>query len=97
MCGPQPLDRDVEYTQEASTSHQLPPTDARTEEVEDAIKDASRHGSSLGSALYPEEAENNSKQSKSKFTSLPHITDLSTYMIQNVISFAKLIQTFRYY
>ncbi|MCI4378723.1 hypothetical protein PGIGA_G00219120 [Pangasianodon gigas] len=88
-----PLDRDVEYNKEASVSHQLS-AEAEGREEGDIIENTVRHGSSFASVLQTEEAEN-SKQRKIKFTSLPHITDLSTYMIQNVISYAKLIKTFR--
>lgn len=94
LCVPQPLDRDTEYSQKPSSSHQLSPEAKREEEVEDT-ENSCRTGSSSGSMVQMEEAEYNSKQPKSKFTSLPHITDLSTHMIQKCISFAKLIQAFR--
>ncbi|KAM9486189.1 nuclear receptor subfamily 1 group I member 2 [Clarias gariepinus] len=82
-----PLDRDPGYSQEPSVSHQHSPETERMEDVEEAI----RHGSYLAQT----EEDENSKERKLKFTSLPHITDLSTYMIQKVTSYAKLIKTFR--
>ncbi|XP_066542262.1 nuclear receptor subfamily 1 group I member 2 isoform X2 [Hoplias malabaricus] len=41
-----------------------------------------------------EEVENKKKE-KNIFTNLPHIIDLTTYMIQNVINFAKALKPFR--
>lgn len=96
VCGPQPLDRDAEHTQVASASHRLSSETEREEALQDTIQKVIRHDSSFVSVFQTEEAENKSEEGKIKFTSLPHITDLSTYMIQNVISFAKIIQTFRY-
>ncbi|XP_053482592.1 nuclear receptor subfamily 1 group I member 2 [Ictalurus furcatus] len=90
-----PLDRDAEHTQVASASHRLSSETEREEALQDTIQKAIRHDSSFVSVFQTEEAENKSEEGKIKFTSLPHITDLSTYMIQNVISFAKIIQTFR--
>ncbi|XP_060732971.1 nuclear receptor subfamily 1 group I member 2 isoform X2 [Tachysurus vachellii] len=89
-----PLDRDVENIKEPSSSHQLSSTAERQEEVEGLIEKGIRHGSTART-LQSEEEDNTSTQRKFKFTNLPHITDLSTYMIQNVISYAKLIKTFR--
>lgn len=63
------------------------------------MENVERDGSVFGSTnceLQTEDSENKSQQEKIKFTNLPHITDLSTYMIQKVISYAKLIKAFRY-
>ncbi|XP_046701533.1 nuclear receptor subfamily 1 group I member 2 [Silurus meridionalis] len=75
-----PLDRD-ENTRVAE----------RNEEVDDARENTSRLDSSFCSMLQTKQTEDK----KLQFTNLPHITDLSTYMIQNIISYAKLIKTFR--
>ncbi|KAK3543484.1 hypothetical protein QTP70_023213, partial [Hemibagrus guttatus] len=89
-----PLDRDVDFTQQPSSSHQLSPGAESQEKVEDLVENGIRFGSTART-LQSKEEENASDQRKVKFTSLPHITDLSTYMIQNTISYAKLIKAFR--
>ncbi|XP_058247788.1 nuclear receptor subfamily 1 group I member 2 isoform X2 [Hemibagrus wyckioides] len=86
-----PLDRDVYYTKEPSSSHQFSPRAESQEEVDDPVENGIRFGST---ARTPQSEEKENAR-KVKFTSLPHITDLSTYMIQNIISYAKLISAFR--
>ncbi|XP_060786399.1 nuclear receptor subfamily 1 group I member 2 isoform X2 [Neoarius graeffei] len=93
-----PPDCEAEHTQQPSLSHQFSPEAEGKEEVDDTMENIERDGSAFGSTdceLQTEESENKSQQEKIKFTNLPHITDLSTYMIQKVISYAKLIKAFR--
>lgn len=48
-----------------------------------------------GSFEKPESQEGEQVRKSSVFTALPHITDLTTYMIQDIISFSKSLQDFR--
>ncbi|XP_030641761.1 nuclear receptor subfamily 1 group I member 2 [Chanos chanos] len=41
------------------------------------------------------EEDKSSRTSGKLFTTLPHVTDLNTYMIQNVINYAKVLSSFR--
>lgn len=42
-----------------------------------------------------ENHEGEGVRKSSVFTALPHVTDLTTYMIQDIISFSKSLQIFR--
>ncbi|XP_062862427.1 nuclear receptor subfamily 1 group I member 2 isoform X1 [Trichomycterus rosablanca] len=56
---------------------------------------AGQFGSSIPTMFHSVEAESIFGEEKTKFTTLGHVADLSTYMIQNIISFAKLLKSFR--
>ncbi|KAK7153786.1 hypothetical protein R3I94_007219 [Phoxinus phoxinus] len=95
-----PLDRDQksisEYSGEPKTSrysnasaHKPPP--------EDAVQRTANFTSFSSSSLSFQSLENKERKwlKGAIFTSLPHFTDLTTYMIKNVINFSKTLAMFR--
>ncbi|XP_036426650.1 nuclear receptor subfamily 1 group I member 2 isoform X2 [Colossoma macropomum] len=100
-----PIDRDQnpisEYIQESINSQSvraersITSQSVRAERSREPVVNLLPHGSCSSSVYHLEDAENGDKEGKAVFTTLPHITDLSTYMIQNVINYAKVLNPFR--
>ncbi|XP_012687338.2 nuclear receptor subfamily 1 group I member 2 [Clupea harengus] len=95
-----PLDRCASSTSVNSEGLQSTKPDAVQSGEKEWIQSSDGSGSS-SSFLSQSSVESNAEQElgeRSKgvvFTSLSHINDLSTYMIQNVINYAKIITDFR--
>ncbi|XP_017568958.1 nuclear receptor subfamily 1 group I member 2 isoform X1 [Pygocentrus nattereri] len=89
-----PIDRNqdpiTEYMQECTDSQSV-----RAESSREPVVNLLPHGSCSSSVCHVEDSENGDKRRKTVFTTLPHLTDLSTYMIQNVINYAKVLRPFR--
>ncbi|KAI4885173.1 hypothetical protein NFI96_022651 [Prochilodus magdalenae] len=84
----------AEYIQEATNSQDFSEP-VRTERSREPVVNFLPHGSCSSGVCHLENTENSDKKGESSFTTLPHITDLSTYMIQNVINYAKVLKPFR--
>ncbi|XP_040005232.1 nuclear receptor subfamily 1 group I member 2 isoform X2 [Xiphias gladius] len=67
-------------------------TNPRTSSYANALSSSS---SLSGSFEKPGNQEGEEVSKSSVFTALPHMTDLTTYMIQDIISFSKSLQDFR--
>ncbi|XP_078142067.1 nuclear receptor subfamily 1 group I member 2 [Centroberyx gerrardi] len=105
FSGFRPIDRNIipvsEYSQSESEPSCLPNTSASGNHSASDPSTSSCSCSPLSSASFPcgsLEIEENKEGSESRksgvFTALPHVTDLTTYMIQNIISFSKRILSF---
>ncbi|XP_028249365.1 nuclear receptor subfamily 1 group I member 2 [Parambassis ranga] len=103
FSGFRPMDRSVspvsEYSQSASEPFNEPTC------PENTCTSASKHGSDLTAASYAGFSSSSSSScsfhheedevKNCVFSALPHVTDLTTYMIKDVISFSKSLQEFR--
>ena len=81
--GFQPMDRNIHRMSEDDQSPCEPSSTS------------SSSSSSLSGPFDKQENVDGNPDRKSVFTALPHVTDLVTYMIQDIISFSKSLQDFR--
>ncbi|XP_070770398.1 nuclear receptor subfamily 1 group I member 2 isoform X2 [Enoplosus armatus] len=93
FSGFRPMDRNIlpvsEYKQSASE-----PSYACSLSSSSSFSSFTSSSSLCGSSGKQENQEGEQVK-KSVFTALPHVTDLTTYMIQDIISFSKSLQDFR--
>ncbi|XP_072541594.1 nuclear receptor subfamily 1 group I member 2 isoform X2 [Salminus brasiliensis] len=98
FCQFRPLNRDqnpmAEYSLKPAKSQHCPDL-VGAGGVLGPVESSLPHGSSSSSFCNIQDANNSNTKGKIMFTTLPHITDLSTYMIQNVINYAKVLKSFR--
>lgn len=97
---PQPLDRDIKAlsnNNQEQNNRKYSQAMRKAEADVIAAKDVSLFSTSSISSSFQEMETKEIKQlTSSIFTSLPHFTDLTTYMIKNIINFGKALTMFRW-
>lgn len=88
----QPMDRNIFPVSENSQSESEP---SHAGSLSTSFSTSSSSSSLCGSFQAQEAQEAEHIRKSSVFTALPHVTDLTTYMIQDIISFSKSLQDFR--
>ncbi|XP_030283636.1 nuclear receptor subfamily 1 group I member 2 isoform X2 [Sparus aurata] len=89
FSGFRPMDRNILHMSEDDQSPSEPCS------TSSSTSSSSSSSSLSGSFDKQENVEGNPDRKSSVFTALPHVTDLVTYMIQDIISFSKSLQDFR--
>lgn len=92
----QPIDRLIHPGNESDQSPSKPVCTCCSSPCCSSASSSSSSSSCLCGSFQKQQSQERKHEGKSSvFTALPHVTDLTTYMIQDIISFSKSLQGFR--